>query len=51
MTEIHKELDQKTNVEDLKNVLNDQAAINETLFTENIVGRWAWKSGKQLKGK
>jgi hypothetical protein len=26
--------------------VNDQAIINESLCTENIVGRWTWKSGK-----
>ena len=43
--EIHKELDIKSNHEELTNIINDQALINESLCTENIVGRWAWKSG------
>ncbi len=47
LVEIHKELDQKTNADEFRNVLNDQALINETLCTETIVGRWAWKTGKQ----
>ena len=45
LMEIHKELDIKSNHEELANVINDQALINESLCTENIVGRWAWKSG------
>ena len=46
--EIHKELDIKSNHEELTNIVNDQALINESLCTENILGRWAWKSGTQL---
>lgn len=38
------------NQKELKAALNDQAAINESLCTENIVGRWAWKSGELKSG-
>ena len=49
LTEIHKELDTKSNLEDFNTYINDQAIINESLCSENIVGRWTWKSG-ELKG-
>lgn len=42
---IHKELDVKSNQAELNNIVSDQAIINESLCTENIVGRWTWKSG------
>ena len=45
LTQIHKELDVKSNEQDLKNVVNSQAIINESLCSENIIGRWTWKSG------
>jgi len=45
LTQIHKELDNKSNDQDLKNIVNNQAMINESLCSENIVGRWSWKSG------
>lgn len=48
--EVHKELDLKSNQEDVQNIVNDQALINESLCTENIVGRWAWKSGDLKSG-
>ena len=48
--EIHKELDSKSMREELANIVNDQALINESLCTENIVGRWAWKSGDVKSG-
>ena len=50
LVEIHKELDIKSNQEELGNIVNDQALINESLCTENIVGRWAWKSGELRSG-
>jgi len=51
LLEIHKELDAKAIREDLANIVNDQALINESLCTENIVGRWAWKSGEVKTGQ
>jgi DNA-binding IscR family transcriptional regulator len=50
LVEIHKELDGKSNGEDMTTMVNDQALINESLCTENIVGRWAWKSGELKTG-
>lgn len=49
MSEIHRELDAKSSLEDFNTYINDQAIINESLCSENIVGRWTWKSG-ELKG-
>ncbi len=45
--ELHRELDQKVSEERLLKVVDNQAALNESLCSENIIGRWAWKSGKQ----
>lgn len=45
IADLQKQLDYKANLEELKTVVNDQALINESICTENIVGRWAWKSG------
>ncbi len=50
LIDIHKELDVKTNQEELTHFVNDQALINESLCTENILGRWAWKSGDLKSG-
>ena len=35
---------------DLESVLKDLATVNETLCTENIVGRWMWHSGETKPG-
>jgi len=50
LIDIHKELDIKANQEELAQIVNDQALINESLCTENILGRWAWKSGDLKSG-
>ena len=50
LIDIHKELDVKAQQDELNNIVNDQAMINESLCTENIVGRWAWKSGELKSG-
>lgn len=50
LTEIQKELDSKSNLSELKAALNEQALVNESLCTENIIGRWAWKSGELKSG-
>jgi len=50
LLEIHKELDSKIIRDELATIVNDQALINESLCTENIVGRWAWKSGEVKSG-
>lgn len=44
LSEIYKDLDSKSTQEDMNNLVNGQAIINETICTENIVGRWTWKS-------
>ena len=48
--DVHKELDTKSNQEEFAHYVNDQALINENLCTENILGRWAWKSGEVRNG-
>ena len=50
LMDVHKELDTKAGQDELTNIVNDQALINESLCTENIVGRWAWKSGDLKSG-
>ncbi|EAR84714.1 hypothetical protein TTHERM_00637160 (macronuclear) [Tetrahymena thermophila SB210] len=50
LTEIYKDLDSKSSQEDLNIIINDQAIINESLCTENIVGRWTWKSQNLKQG-
>lgn len=50
MGDMHRILETKASQEDLNTVVTDQAIINESLCTENIVGRWTWKSG-QLSSK
>lgn len=47
---IHKELDTKANTEDLVSHTKEQSLINESLCTENIAARWAWKSGDLKSG-
>lgn len=34
----------------MKSVVQDQATINETLCSENIIGRWLWHSGEIRAG-
>jgi hypothetical protein len=34
--------------EKLKEILDDQALVNEALCAENCLGRWIWKSGELL---
>ena len=43
-------MDEKVSDQDLQNILKDQASINETLCSENIVGRWLWRSGSLKAG-
>ncbi|KAL4493978.1 hypothetical protein ABPG72_021995 [Tetrahymena utriculariae] len=50
LSDIHRELEKKSYQEDLNNIVSDQAIINEQLCTENIVGRWTWKSGEIKAG-
>jgi hypothetical protein len=45
LREINEALADKVTEVDLQNILKDQATINETLCSENIVGRWMWQSG------
>jgi hypothetical protein len=39
LSDVNKELEVKANHDDLNNVVTDQAIINESLCTENIVSR------------
>lgn len=50
LVDIHKELDTKPNNEELVAFNKEQSQINETLCTENIAARWAWKSGELKSG-
>ena len=50
LNEIYKELDSKSSQDDLNTIVGDQAIINESLCTENIVGRWTWKSQNIKQG-
>lgn len=42
-------LDEKATQEELRSIVSDQALINESLCTENILARWAWRTGTELK--
>lgn len=50
LKDIHKELDTKASLEDITSIVSDQAVTNESLCSENILGRWAWKSGELRSG-
>lgn len=50
LCEDKKELDKKAQNSEFKAFINDQTIINESLCTENIVGRWTWKSGDLKPG-
>lgn len=50
LAEIHSELESKAHKDMITQSINDQAIINESLCTENIVGRWTWKSGEIKAG-
>jgi hypothetical protein len=50
LKEIHEQLDSRVSDEELKTVIQDQATINETLCSENIIGRWLWNSGEVRAG-
>lgn len=43
-------MDVKVNQEELKAFTKEQGNINESLCTENIAARWAWKSGELKSG-
>lgn len=43
-------LDQKVNVDQYSQALQDQALINEALLSQNNMGRWIWKNGKLKSG-
>ena len=42
---VQREVEDSVKGSELKQVLNDQALVNEALCAENCVGRWIWKSG------
>lgn len=41
-------IDGKADLEELRNIVSDQALINESLCTENILARWAWRTSKMM---
>ena len=44
ISEINKKLNEKVNTTDFTSSLDNQSLINDTLCSENIIGRWLWKS-------
>lgn len=51
LVDVQKILDKKVAKEELATIVKDQAIINESLCTENIIGRWSWKSGDIKPGQ
>lgn len=51
LKEVHVEVGRKVNQDEMQNIVSDQAIINESLCTENIVARWTWKSGQLKTGQ
>ena len=45
IAEINKKINEKVNTKDFTSALDNQAIINDTLCSENCIGRWLWKSG------
>ena len=45
-SDINNKLNEKTNNNDFTTAIDNQAIINDTLCTENCIGRWVWRSGK-----
>jgi hypothetical protein len=50
LTEIHGELDMKTQDDAYQLSVREQNSINEILCAENCVARWLWKSGSLKNG-
>ena len=50
LEDLHSELDNKINVDELTEKLKEQSCINEALCAENCLGRWLWKSGDTKSG-
>ena len=50
LREINEALAERATEQDLQSIVKDQAVINETLCSENIVGRWLWQSGETRSG-
>lgn len=50
LNEIHQELELKACKNEIQNFLKEQTIINESICSENIIGRWVWKSGSLKKG-
>ena len=50
LKEIHDELEKKNSIEDFSKAMDNQSIINETLCSENYLGRWIWQSGKIKNG-
>lgn len=43
---LQEEINLKASQEELKDIASEQALVIESLCTENIIGRWAWRSGE-----
>jgi hypothetical protein len=43
--DIQREITRKANIEEIRQIQSDQAVVNESLCTENIVARWTYKQG------
>jgi len=50
LQQILEELDSKAASTDIRQFIQDQKEINQTLCAENCVGRWIWKSGEVRNG-
>ena len=50
LSEIHTELDSKTEDESYQVSIREQNSINEILCAENCVARWLWKTGNLKNG-
>ncbi|CAG9326047.1 unnamed protein product [Blepharisma stoltei] len=50
LSEIHKELDVKVNLEEFSGYMRSQQPIIEALCADNCSGRWIWKSGELRSG-
>ena len=50
LIQIHDELDTKCSLDRFSSAMDNQSIINDTLCSENCVGRWYWKTGNLKKG-
>lgn len=50
LQQILEEMDKKAPSSEIRQFMEDQKEINQTLCAENCVGRWIWKSGEVRNG-